>query len=352
MKLKIIDKITVLLILFCIGMIILNPQTAKSSVISGLMLCSNVVIPSLFPFTVCVLMLMNTEFNILFRPIEKFTQKLFDLNSYEFSLLILSMLGGYPIGAKLISKSYEKKEISEDKAQNLLCFCVNAGPGFIILAVGNGILNSKILGTVLFFSHILSSFIIAAGVSAISRKKGGEEIKHTFSPAHFTDSFVSSTSDAATSMINICSYILIFSVICGFINGLSPKNPLSYLKYILEVTTALTYTKNVYLISFLLGFSGICVLCQVFAVSRIIKVNLKKFIVSRVLHGVLSVLLTKVFVLLFKISTQTVFIDKSTDYTYFYKTPSLAISLVIMVIVFFISVRSKKIGRNLKEDLL
>ena len=45
----------------------------------------------------------------------------------------------------------------------MLRFCVNAGPAFIISAVGAGMLGSVRMGVVLFAAHILASVLVGIG---------------------------------------------------------------------------------------------------------------------------------------------------------------------------------------------
>ena len=45
----------------------------------------------------------------------------------------------------------------------MLRFCVNAGPAFIISAVGAGMMGSVRMGAVLFAAHILASLLLGIG---------------------------------------------------------------------------------------------------------------------------------------------------------------------------------------------
>lgn len=334
--------------IFCVFIFIIsnltNPEICVNSVFSSLVLCGNVIIPSLFPFTVCVLFILRSSILEKLKFLNKFTGKLFGHNHQMFSVFLLSMVGGYPVGAKLLNESGLEKN-----KKIMINYCVNAGPAFIILAVGNGILNSIKLGYVLFSSHIFSSIILALFYKNSTK---AEEYSHQKQKINIIDSFVQSVSDSANTVFSICSFIILFSVITGYINFYSKKyHFLKYLTYFLEVTNAVSQAKNIFLISFLLGFGGICVWFQIFSLANNFKINLPQFILSRIIHGILSSALTLLFLKIFKISVGTFSNNKSFLFLP-YSNLSVAISLLIMGIILIISLYSKKITGNILEDLV
>ena len=61
---KVKSKFFLISVIFIlITVLIVFSDICKTGVERGIMICGNVIIPSLFPFTVCVLMLMNLEKN-------------------------------------------------------------------------------------------------------------------------------------------------------------------------------------------------------------------------------------------------------------------------------------------------
>ena len=146
---------------------------------------------------------------------------------------------------------------------------------------------------------------------------------------------------------------ILFSFINSFI--LEFSNSLNFLKvlaYFLEVTTAVKITDNIYLISFLLSFGGVCVWFQIMSIAKNFKINYLKFIFFRILQGALSVFFTKLLVTLFKISTQTFSNNIEFGYKNIYSTPTLTISLIVMILVFMVSIVSKKYAGKIIEDMI
>ena len=121
-----------ILIIVLGGVCLLFPAISASGAKEGLMLCGSIIIPSLFPFTFCVMFINKSGILKFLKPLNPITQFLFHLNYYEFSLFLLSLIGGYPLGAKLLNQS----GINDKKAKIMINYCINAGPAFVVLAVG------------------------------------------------------------------------------------------------------------------------------------------------------------------------------------------------------------------------
>lgn len=65
------------------------------------------------------------------------------------SALFLGLIGGYPSGALLTANLYRNGDIDSNCAKRMLRFDFSGGAGFIITALGTGILKSKQQGIIL-----------------------------------------------------------------------------------------------------------------------------------------------------------------------------------------------------------
>ncbi len=337
--------------IFMIILIITYPDISSLGASRGLIICANVVIPSLFPFMVCVTMLLKSGFVIKNRLINNILYKTFGHNFDMFFVFLLSMLGGYPVGARLINKLYEQKTIDNITADLMLTYCVNAGPAFLISIVGSAF-NSQKIGIVLLASHLLSSFIIALFCAPKIKKRNStiNDIKVTKT---FSENFIESVSDASGSMISICSFVIFFSVINLYLDYFFCN--LTIIKYVslfTEVTSAVGKCKNIYLMSFVLGFAGLSVWCQVFALSGKRKINITSFFISRILHGTLSVILTKIFITVFKIKLKTFSNNLNFKKEFLNSNTLLFCSMFIMLTVLFIFIYSKNNSGKIISDVL
>lgn len=330
-------------------LIISEPQLCTRGAAEGLLLCGRVIIPSLFPFTVCVLFILKSGVLSWLKYISPVTERIFHLNGEMFTLMLLSFIGGYPIGAKLLNEAVSLKKLSPEKAGIMLNYCVNAGPAFVILAVGNGILGSKKAGYILLAAHIISSFLLAF-ICSFFIKKSNDDTPGKTVYTGAADNFVLSVSEASSAVLSICAYVIFFSTVTAYIDGCK----LLFIKnaaYILEVTNAVALTDNILIISFLLGFGGLSVWFQVFSLGRGLKINITSFTVSRILHGIISAGITAVFLKLFRVSI-SVFSSGRASFAPSYGTLALSLSMLIMVIIFIISVYTKKRTGKILDDLL
>ena len=329
--------IYLLISLVLIILLVTEPKTAVFYAKSGLFICGSVIIPSLFPINFCVIFIMRILGN-------------FDLKSCKAKRLILflfSLIGGYPTGAKLINEEYKHGFISRKNARIMQCYSANGGMGFIISAVGYGIYGSKKIGYLLFLAHSLSSVLLFLLLKRFlsNCEKQTEKAKSE----NIADMFVISASEASNAILSICSFVIFFSVINGFLSG---SEFLKYLCFATEITSALTLTKNIYLTAFLLSFGGISIWCQIIAVSKDAGVNLLRFILARILCGGFSAGLIHLFLRIFKVETDVF----SNNVSFVGETAiggiSLTVALCIMALLFIISLEGKKRGGNFRYDLL
>lgn len=328
-----------------------SPSVTADGAANGLCICANVIIPSLFPFTVCVLFIMRSGITDLLKRTNRISIFLFGIDSECFTVFVMSMIGGYPVGAALINELCKKGVLKKNDACRMLCCCVNSGPAFIVLAVGNGILASKKLGYILLASHILSSVILL-----YIFVRGRVEITYGSSKTDnrsVSECFVTATSDAAASVLSICNNVVIFSALNSVLNSaFSNAFPIKYITLLTEVTSAVCSTDNIYLISFLLGFSGFCVWFQILSNARNFKISMLNFVTSRILHGMLSAAITFILCKIIKPVLPTL-----SNHTAFFSAErkngiAIGISVFCMTVLLIISLFGKKRYGNLREDIV
>ena len=330
-------------------LVITNPKVCTEGAVKGLLLSGRVIIPSLFPFTACVLFIMKSGGLSLLDFANPFTKRVFRLSPQQFSLMLLSFIGGYPVGGKLLNEAVKSGKISKENAGIMLNYCVNAGPAFIVLAVGGGILGSKKIGYILLLAHIISSLILSLvfGHFIKNDNTDSENTAESFSPA---DNFVVSVCEAASAIFSVCAYVILFSTVNEYMNCLSEKiSVLKYISPLLEVTNAVTGMRNIVIIAFLLGFAGVSVWCQILSMGKLIKINFSVFTLSRTAHGVLSAVITALLLKAFGIA---VTVSASVKYTPTYNGIVLSLSMLSMVIVLIISLFSKKRTGNILKDIV
>ncbi len=347
-KRKFFSLLCFILIFIFSVLLLLEPTVCKKAVAKAIVLCSSVLIPSLFPYTVCMLFIINSDLVHKSKLLTPITNRIFGLSQYSFLIMLFSFLGGFPIGGKLLNDAVKQGALTQNQGKIMINYCVNAGPAFIVSVVGSGILHSEKLGYILLASHLLSSVAICIFTPKIENQRINEV--GIINPI---DNFVTAASSAATSIIGICGYVIFFAVISAYLNYYSKHIPfLSTIACFLEITTAVTQTKNIYLISFLLGFSGICIWFQVLSVTKLLEINIIRFALSRCIHGALSVIITYI---LLKIFPTSLPIFSNLDLI---PTPTaipksaLSIAIVVLGIIFTISLISREKNTKILEDVI
>ena len=349
---KIINVFSVILITAFITLTIASPQPCKEGAINGILICGRVIIPSLYPFTVCVLFIIRSGVLQRLNFFSPVTNKLFCITAEQFSIMLLSFVGGFPVGAKLINEYIRAKKLTPQQGAAMLNYCINAGPAFIIGAIGVGIIGSEKIGYILLVSHIAASVLLCflSRFSKVEKTAVAPILTPKISPA---DNFVLSATEGAVSIFNICAFVILFSAVNAYLKVLSVHwGGFKYLLYVTEVTNAITYTDNILLISFLLGLSGICIWCQVLSATKALKPNLILFVAFRLLHGIFSMILTYLLLKLFPVTLPTFSSNHSFSLSALYSTPALTVSMLSMIIIFLISLSAKKYKGKILEDII
>lgn len=347
-KVKIQQLFLVSLCIFGIILIFLKNKYSMAGVETGLILCSSVLIPSLFPFMVLSsFMVKSGVSSILSWLFYPFTKWLFGLPPSSGAAIFMGFIGGYPIGASGANNLYKNGHISKSDAQKMLYFCVNAGPAFIVLAVGLGMFRSIQLGLLLLTSLILSSILlgILCNIFLPKEKPAAENTKNQSQPTNIMDAFVEATAESANTILQICGFTVLFSAMIAAISSLPIPNPLGELsRSILEVTNGCAFASKssvLPLAAGILGFGGISVHCQIFVVARDIRPSYTKFLIARIISALLSALFIIPLEHLFPVA-KDVFSNSVKPLPVFvsYSVQS-SIALILMCIVFLFSINNK-----------
>lgn len=205
-------KIIVISIFVIMISLIVNPSRYMDSVSKGLMIFIVSVLPSLFPFFFFTKLLtaLGIAGNISYY-MQKPVNKLYNTAGIGGYVLIMSMMSGYPVGAKLISDLYEMNAIDTAEAKKISAFSSSSGPLFILGTIGSSIIGNYQVGLVILISHYLSSFFngfIYRG------KKQATHKNSCFLPAMSYDRALSeSVYNAIISILTVGSFIIIFNLV-------------------------------------------------------------------------------------------------------------------------------------------
>lgn len=294
-----LSVITVLAAVFLIA----KPNVISAAVGAAVSDCLEVIVPSLFAFTVLAVYLQKSGlYRTALKPLTFPLSKLLRMDEELCAVFVLANLGGYPVGASLLSELVRKGALPEKNAARMLCCCFGSGPSFIVGIVGVRVFGSAAAGLVLFGACFVSSLIMAL----IVRAGGAIELKSAPVRCDLSaGTFISSVMSGAKVMFTVCTMITGFSVISAIlgtvgVNALferllgllgAEENSTAIFSTILEVTRIKTISPTscaMPICAALLSFGGVCVIMQITALSG--KIPLKRFILSRVPAAAISAL--------------------------------------------------------------
>ncbi len=354
-------KTTLLLTLAAITGVELITKTGiiSKAVTDALFLCSSAVIPSLFPFLVFSSFIAKTslleKLGALMSPI---TKTLFGLSGNCGPVILMSLIGGFPVGPHMAAELYKEQKISKKEAGLLCLFSINAGPAFVIGTVGYSMLGSIKAGVLLYTSMIISSLLLGLMLCNSSRLRGtGKQfnklqsnvknssqdsiqslsqsslnapqnnsatLQSNSSPSQsnikkysqnslntsqeysqdkttFLEAFCASVNGSSVAMLQICAYVVIFSALTALLSDLP-----NIFKASLEVTAGCAMLcaegSGALLlpsVAAMLSFCGFCVHAQVHDSISAGGLTYSKFLISRVACGGLSFLFCRAACLLF-----------------------------------------------------
>lgn len=208
----------IVVILLLVGMLIAFPDKYVVSVANGLKLYAVCVLPALFPFFFFSKLLTGLNFGYdLGAATARPLRRLYNAPPVAGLILVMAMLSGYPIGAKMIMDNYEKGVISESEARAISSFTSTSGPLFIVGTVGIKMLDDKLCGYLILIAHYLATLINGLIYCSKSTSSAPLPPRPAVDKTHILgDSMLSSVVSVAI----VGGYIAIFYMVCDVAESL------------------------------------------------------------------------------------------------------------------------------------
>lgn len=276
--------------LVCCGMLVIFPDIALYSARKGISLWLSDVLPALLPFFICANFLQNIGVIHFLKS-----------GTFPFAMSVLS---GYPMGAKIVGDLRRNDEISLKEAMRLVSFCSTSGPAFIIGAVGVGMLGSELLGVVIALSHYAGAIVNGA---LYTKRLGRDSCpqKRTAEPdrSGLQESFTDAILVSFRSLGIILAYIVLFMFITdmiqmsGLISMVERPEMRALLKGFFEMTvgcgavaecSAATGSVKAVLCSAILSWGGLSVMGQTMSMLSGTGVPFRFLFMSKLSHGLFS----------------------------------------------------------------
>lgn len=313
-KLKSNKIISFLIFIICLFFII-KPSVCSKASLNGASVWAFKVFPMLFPFFILTKILL-----CFYEPkpnfMDKFFNKAYNAPTGSFFIFILSVLAGYPMGAKLICEQYNKKYINSIEAEKMLSFCSVSGPMFMIGTVGFGMFNSYKAGVIIFIANIIACLINGLIFKNKSSKTTYTNSYNTINITHFNIADI--VYDSLNSILMVGAYIVISFILIDLLNFLKIFYFISSaickifnysyaadvieccLKGCLEITRGAADLSNLViplklktiLASGIIGFGGISVLLQSLGFLKTLNIRTSKILKQKIMQGLLCIIIS------------------------------------------------------------
>lgn len=211
-------------IILCIILLLLaiDPKSSIEGCFKGICVWATSIFPALFPFFFITTVLAQTglieKIGSLLSPL---TRKLYNCDGIAGYVYAMSIISGYPVGAKITADLYENKVISRGQALRITTFTSTSGPLFIVGTVGVGMFVDKTIGLLILVSHILGASLNGL----LYRNCYKDEI---FTQNHFqrsTKSLEDCMLNSIKSIAIVGGYIALFFMIITMLNNCNIFSP-------------------------------------------------------------------------------------------------------------------------------
>lgn len=335
-------------------------QDVTTAILNSVRVCLEVMIPSLYAFIVISGFIVSSGlYAVLSKPFGFIARYIFRIPGEYFSVFLIGSVGGYPVGAQLLSGMVRENKIDRNTASHMLSYCYLAGPAFICGIAGVRLFSDVRIG-MLIFGAILGANLLTAFFTGLSRPIPTRSSSETKLDMSF-DRLIKSISSGAAGMFSICGIIVFFSsIICILdklnviryaaglaekIMGLTPADSVTAVKTFIEISNIASFTPGNYdlipITASLLSFGGLCVLMQIQGFASGV-LSTKRFYFSRIISMFISYFLCKILIVIFDIDP--VYISVSGGIVPRQNSPIPTIFLLIMTILLLsnISIAKKK----------
>lgn len=315
---SIYNYIYIFLLVVLIIIVACIPELSIKTFGQGVLMWATKILPALLPFFILTKLLSYTTFtSTIGNFLTPITQKLFGVGGTSGYIYIMSILSGYPVGAKLTSDLYQNKQLTTNQAITISSFTSTSGPLFIIGTVGIGFFGNFKLGLIVLISHLVSALINGLLYRCKEQTKSKEN-KITISNTNniLNESMISSINSIMVvggfialfyMILNLLNHLNIFSPIIWILSkiGISKDISFSIISGLIEVTTGTNYLSklnlgfkfNTILTSFLISFGGFSIHAQAYCFLKNFNMKYSKFLLQKITHAIISASVTFIILL-------------------------------------------------------
>lgn len=277
---------------FPLVMLIVYSKDTAQTIKHCIEICTDTLVPSIYAYMVLCTFLINSRLSeIIATPLWYLFRRLIKLDKKLFSVLLLSIIAGYPVGIKMLRDTISQNKKYSEIAERIAPFCFASGPAFVIGIAGNIVYNSSVAGFIIFISCTIANI---TGIMFVTRKESALFSGNPQQPDISGKVISSALLSSAKSVLIICLSMILFNIAIMFMNcfigeALSECDVISYTKALVEITNVYTIdaATPLWLMTFFISFGGLCVIFQVFLIADG-RIKPFRFILTRISVSILS----------------------------------------------------------------
>lgn len=267
-------------------------QECAEGIKKGILFCIEVLVPSLYAFmTLSSAMIRSGVAVSLTKPFGKIARFLFRLPPSGLAVILLSILGGYPVGARCAAMLFEQGSISRSDAQKVANIAVCAGPGFLINFIGSALLGNRQLGIILLCAEI-TGVVVTGVIVGRTMRSAPLPHPHPSNGAPSRNLLIASVTDASRATFHMCGMVVICTTMIGVIEKVAPDKRITDMaSALIEITEGchrMCGSYPIHLIAFFIGFGGISVHLQAYAGMGDLPINKCLFFLYRIIQGIIT----------------------------------------------------------------
>ena len=303
------------------------PARCLAYVADGISLWATSVLPAALPFLFLTGLLTGTPLFLrlsaraapLFRP--------FGVPGQGGCAAMLSLLSGYPAGAKAVERLCARTPLSPAERFRCACLATTSGPAFLVGVAGTAMAGSPALGWLLFGAHVIGIFAIALVLGRGHRRTRHidkrtyrdyglaqnddrrarfakqhaqrEENACAFKPIPLSQALPETLASSVLAVLTVGGAVALFyafgRIMTDVLSPLALPIPLTaFLAGLLEMTAGCAGLLSeptplrLALAAFLVTFGGLCVLVQQWSFLAKIGIPFAKFLLVKLCQAVLA----------------------------------------------------------------
>lgn len=303
-----IPRISLFLLFIIISLLLITiPERYIEECRTGISLWAVCVLPATFPFLFITALLTRLGYvNKLSSLLAPLTKRLFRLSGVSGYVLVMSMISGYPVGAKILCDLREGDLLSPAEAEKMSVIASTSGPLFIIGSVGNNMFRSFKAGVFILLAHFLATVLTGVFFRGVPCPSGFDRLRP---PKREDDVLYASMYSSVLSVLCVGGFIVVFYVLSCMTSDLRVLAPFAFLLEkippfqglgdafclgLIEMTggcKALSASPSAYsaaLCAFLITLGGCSILMQQIAYFKKARIKIRLFILAKLIQAALS----------------------------------------------------------------